>query len=436
MRPIRFAQLKKPAVSANTLFMWLIGMLSLSLIVFLSARLVIQFYTTPPTHRLQLVKDIPLPSALPDDNQGDKLSLLPGRAVRFDHFDFQALDLKTHLLFIAHTGPNPDKEVLIDPKFNPETDSKTDGNIIVFDTKQQKPVKILPIPQVAGVVAAPDLGRVYAADSNDGIIYAIDERTFQTTAIKIDPNDSPDGMDYDAVDHKIFISNPGAPKNPDVSQVIDLKNQNVAVIDTLTNKLIKKIPLGLDGKWGDDVGHTRYDPTSHLVYTVTLPLQDPDNPNLVPTPPSYLAVINPVTDRLLRRIRLPDECLTPHGLIIDAQHEIAFIACMDSDPVPILVRVDLQSQKPIVEHYLTLGIKPDILTLDHSWQLLYVGSASAVSIFQLEGRSLRKIGDYQFGVNTHTVAVNDETHEVYLPITSLGGRPMLQIEEYNPNGQL
>ena len=421
-------------LNGNTIFMWAMGILSLFLILYLSSRLVVQFYTTPPLHRLQLEKDIPLPGAMPDANQNNTLSLLPGRSLRFDHFDFQTLDLKTHLLFIAHTGPNPDKEVLVDPKFNPETDSKTDGNVVVFDTLQQRVMKVLPIPQVAGVVAAPDLGRVYAADSNDGIIYAIDEHTFQTTPVKLDRYDSPDGMDYDAVDHKVFISDPGTPLNPAVSQDINLKNQNVAVIDTMTNTLITKIPLALDGKWGDDVGHTHYDPTSHLVYTVTLPLQDPNNPNIAPAPPSYLAVINPVTDRLVKRIRLPDECLTPHGFNIDSVQEIAFIACIDADPVPILVRVDLRTQKPIVEDYPTLSINPDIVTMDHTLHLLYVGCTAGVSIFQIQGRSLKKIGDFQFGASTHTIAVNDETHEIYLPLVSVGGRPTLRIETYNPNG--
>ena len=427
------ALLPKKRVNKTTISVWIIGSLSFCLVAFLTMRLALQFYTTPPLHRLQLEQDIPLPGAFPDPNRKGN-PLAPGRSIRFDHFDYQAIDYSTHLLFISHTGPNPDKQLLIDPKFNPETDSKSDGNVIVFDTQLHKLIKILPIPQVTGLVVAPDLARVYAADSNDSIIYAIDEHTFEFTPIKLDPLDSPDGMAYDPLIHRIFISDPGAPPNPNVSQVIPLKNQNVAVIDTVTNKLITKVPLGLDGKWGDDVGNTQYDPTSHYVYTVTLPLQDPDNPNLNPVPPSYLAVISPSAGKLVKRIKLPDECLTPHGLVIDTKQEIAFVACVDSDPVPILVRVDLRAQKPIVEDYLTLGINPDILAMDRNWNLLYAGCASALSIFQLEGRTIKKVGDFQFGVSTHTVSVNSETHEIYLPIVSVGGRPTLRIERYDPTG--
>lgn len=417
---------------ASRILVWLVGIICLSLVVFLSTRLAVQFYTTPPPHHLVLEQDIPLPGPFPPPT--GQSSLAPGRAERFDHFDFQTLDPKTHLLFIAHTGPSPDREVLINHNFNPDTDSKTDGNVLVFDTVQHKLLRVLPIPQVAGMVAAPDLGRVYAADANDSIIYAIDERTFQLTQIKLDIYDGPDAIEYDPVDHKIFVSDPGAPPNPDASMVTLLKNENVAVIDALTNKLITWVPLGLDGKWGDDVGHTRYDPASHLVYTVTLPLQDPDSPNLLPAPPSYLAIIDPVKNRLLKRIRLPDECLTPHGLVIDPRIEIAYIACIDSDPDPILVRVDLRTQKPIVEDYPTLGIKPDIVAIDFSQHLLYVGCATGVSIFHEDGRTQEKIGTFSIGVNTHTVAINQQTHEIYLPLPSLGGRPTLRIMTYNANG--
>ena len=90
-----------------------------------------------------------------------------------------------------------------------------DGNIVVFDTQQKKVVGILNIPQVAGIVFAPDLHKFYAADSNDSIIYAIQEKTLRYTPIKLQDNDGPDGLAYDQNDHLILISNPGNPPSPD-----------------------------------------------------------------------------------------------------------------------------------------------------------------------------------------------------------------------------
>src|SRR5690242_9547426 len=96
---------------------WLFGLTSFGLLLFLILRVVIQLVTPPPVYRLVLVKDVALPGALPNNlmpfpgTPSPSLGpLSPGVALRFDHFDFQTLDPNTHLLFMAHTGPAPDKE--------------------------------------------------------------------------------------------------------------------------------------------------------------------------------------------------------------------------------------------------------------------------------------------------------------------------------------
>ena len=413
---------------------WFIGAACLGIILALVARLGMQLVIPPPPPRLQLVKDIPLPGALPDIYRTSTRPLAPGLAVLFDHFDFQALDPNTHLLFIAHTGPNPDRERQVNPRFDPGTDAKTDGNIIVFDTLQQKVVRLLNISQVSGIVIAPDLEKVYAADSNDAIIYAINEQTFKAIPIQLQPDDGPDGMEYDPTDHLIFVSNPGNPANPDQSQAIDRKNQNETVIDALTDKVITRIPLGIDGKWGDDVGHVRFDPGLHRIFVVVQQLPNPDDPNpnlLPPAGTARLVAIDPVTLRVITRLTLPNFCFTPHGLTIDPLEHIAFIACIDADP-PSILRVDLQTMKVIVEPPWPVQVKPDILAFDRPLQILYVGSAVGISIFKENGRQLEWLGNYSYGVNNHTVAVNEVTHEVYLPVPRLGNRPVLRIMQYNP----
>src|SRR5258706_5448788 len=392
---------------------WFIGAVCLGIILALVARLVIQFVIPYPPPRLQLVKDIPLPGALPDIYRTSTRPLASGLAVLFDHFDFQALDPNTHLLFIAHTGPSPDRERQVNPRFDPDTDAKTDGNIIVFDTQQQEVIRLLNIPQVSGIVIAPDLAKVYAADSNDAIIYAINEQTFKAIPIQLQPHDGPDGMEYDPTDHLIFVSNPGNPANPDQSQAIDRKNQNETVIDALTDKVITRIPLGIDGKWGDDVGHVRFDPGLHRIFVVVQQLPNPDdpNPNLLPPPgTARLVAIDPVTLRVITRLTLPNFCFTPHGLTIDPLEHIAFIACIDADP-PSILRVDLQTMKIIVKPPWPVQLKPDILAFDRPLQILYVGTAVGISIFKEDGRQLEWLGNYSYGGNNHTVAVNEVTHE-------------------------
>ena len=101
---------QSPGNVRKNLSSWLIGALCVALLLSLIVGMIIQFANPPLPHRLQLVQDIPLPGAFPDAHRTPQNPLAPGLAVLFDHFDFQAFDPQTHLLFIAHTGPSPDRE--------------------------------------------------------------------------------------------------------------------------------------------------------------------------------------------------------------------------------------------------------------------------------------------------------------------------------------
>lgn len=410
---------------------WLLVVVSFALLLFLIVSEVIRFSTPVPLHRLQIVQDIPLPDALPDPNRTKQNPFAAGQAQRFDHFDFQSLDPATHLLFIVHTGPNPDKEAAI--LHTTHFDEQTDGNIVVFNTQLNRVVGLIPVPLAAGIIVAPDISKVFVGDANDGIIYVVNEHSpFNIiTQIKLDPSDGPDAIEYDPTDHRIFVGDPGVTISPDNANIA-LKNQNVAVIDAITNKLITKIPLGIHPPFGDDVGHVQYDPVSHRIFVVTLPLVD-QNLNILQTPPSFLAVIDPVALKVVSHIRLPDICLAPHGLVVDAQQREAFVACVDSNN---LARVDLRTMQSFPGALLPLAYNPDIVRLDSKLHLLFVGCAAGISIFDESGRGLKKLGSNFFfgGGSHHTLAIDDATSLIYLPQPSVGERPILRIIKYVPNG--
>jgi len=412
------------------IFWWFFVLGSFALLLFLLGSEVMRFSTPAQLHHLQLVQDIPLPDALPDPHRTNQNPFAPGQAQRFDHFDFQSLDPNTHLLFIVHTGPNPDKEAAI--LHNPNFDAGTDGNIIVFNTKLNKVVGLISVPQAAGVMIAPDLHKVFIGDAADSIIYIVNEQSpFNTIAkIQLDPNDGPDALEYDQVDHRIFVGDPGVAISPDNANIA-LKNQNVAVIDAISNKLITRIPLGIHPPFGDDVGHIQFDPVTHRIFVVTLPLID-QNLNAAQTPPSFLAVIDPVALKVVSKVKLPDECLAPHGLVIDAQQREAFVACVDSLN---LTRVDLQTMQAFPGPLIPVAYNPDIVRLDHPLHLLFVGCAGGISIFDESGRGLKKLSDYNLGGGSHhTIAIDEATQLVYLPQPSVGDRPILRVIKYVANG--
>ncbi len=409
---------------------WLFVLVSFALLLFLIVSEVIRFSTPAQLHRLQIVQDIPLPDALPDARRTSQNPFAAGQAERFDHFDFQSLDPITHLLFIVHSGPNPDKEAAI--LHNPNFDAQTDGNVVVFNTQLNKVVGLVNVPQGAGILVAQNVGKVFVSDAVDGIIYVIDENSpFNIIAkVQLDPLDGPDAIEYDPVDHMIFVADPGNPGNPDNANTA-LKNQNVAVINAITNTLITKIPFGIHPPFGDDVGHIQFDPVTHRVFVVTLPLND-QNLNLPSKPPSFLAVIDPVTLQVISDIRLPDACLAPHGVVIDVQQREAFVACVNSNN---LARVDLQTMQPFPGPLLPVAFNPDIVRLDHSAHLLFVGCAGGISIFDESGGGLKKLGDYFLGGGSHhSVAIDETTQLIYLPQPSVGERPVLRVIKYVANG--
>ena len=416
--------------SLGRIFWWIFVAASFGLLLFLVGSEVVRFSTPGELHRLQIVQDIPLPNALPDPNRTSQNPFAAGQAQRFDHFDFQALDPNTHLLFIVHSGPNPDKEAAIE--HNPNFDEGTDGNIVVFNTASNKVVGLINVPQAAGVMIAPDLGKVFVGDANDSIVYIANEHSpFNIiTKVQLDPNDGPDAIEYDPVDRRIFVADPGIAISPDNAN-IRLKNQNVAVIDAVTNKLITKIPFGLHPPFGDDIGHIQFDPVTDRIYVVTLPLID-QNSGALQTPPSFIAVVDPVTLKVVSKVRLPDTCLAPHGMVVDAQQREAFVACVDSNN---LARVDLRTMQSFPGALLPVAFNPDIVRLDHSLHVLLIGCAGGISVFDESGRGLKKLGDYNLGGGSHhTLAIDEATQLIYLPEPSVGERPILRIIKYVPNG--
>ncbi len=448
----------QPKKIGKTIAVWLSIIVCGGSLVLLLILVTLQVVNPPPVQRLVIEHDYPLPSSLPYKYIPDLRTtptttnpLTPGVAVRFDHFDFQALDPQTKLLFIAHTGPGTDIAETFGTGFNADKNADVDGNVLVFDTVKKELIKRLDIPQVAGMVVASDLGHVYAADSNDNIIYDIDEKTLAFTQIEVGDNENPDAIEYDQDDHKIFASDVGVPA-PDAKDQSNASpnNQNIAVVDVKTHK-VTKINIGhlLKSpaehadltKFGYDIGHNKYDPSLHRLFVNISQLTDqgvvpsPDDP---PAGTGELVAIDPVTLKVVNRLQLPETCGTPHGLGIDAENNIAFIACVEiseeQNLAQNLIRVDLRTMKVIPGTYESLAAKPDMIVLNHKLHVLFVACSAGISVFDIRGGTLKKLGDYIMGKGTHTLAVNEDTNEIYLPQPDIGGRPTLRVVLYHPDG--
>jgi YVTN family beta-propeller protein len=282
--------------------------------------------------------------------------------------DYESLDSGRHLLFIAHLG---------------------DSTVIVFDTEKQQLVTRIPgISQVHGVLAIPELGTVYASATGTNEVVAIDESTLKIIA-RAPGGVYPDGMAYAPEVHKLYVS--------------DEHGGTETVIDVRTNTRATTIPLG------GDVGNSQYDPvTKHIFVNVQTRKE--------------LVEIDPATDKVIARIALPG-AEGNHGLLIEPDQYLAFIACEDNHKLLVL---DLRSRT--VTAKFDVGEDPDVLAYDPSLGYLYVAAESGiVSIFQAKSGSVSKLADLHLGPNAHVVAVDAATHKSYFPLKNLGGRTILRI---------
>ncbi|WP_137910005.1 MULTISPECIES: YncE family protein [unclassified Burkholderia] len=312
--------------------------------------------------------------AAADDLSLDSLPLkhvadipLPGRPTRFDYAN---LDTKRNLLYIAHLG---------------------DGEVVVFDTQALRVIaRIGDVSSAHGVLAIPELSRVYASATGTNEIVAIDATTLKIVA-RMPGGRYPDGMAYAPDVSKLYVS--------------DEYGETETVIDVRTNRRVATIPL--DG----EAGNTQYDPISHHVFVNVQTRRQ-------------LVEIDPTTDRIVGRFDLPG-AKGNHGLLIDPRERLAFIACEGNDK---LIIFNMRSKQ--VTQAFAVGGDPDVLAFDPTLSTLYVaGEDGVVSLFRFKAGVGDKIGEGRLGPNAHVVAIDSATHRSYFPLKGVGGRPMLRVME-------
>jgi YVTN family beta-propeller protein len=305
----------------------------------------------------------------------EKSGTLPLRTLRdvpltggASRFDYQSFDVNSRRLYIAHLG---------------------DGLLTVFDTNKETVVgDVKDLSRVHGVIAVPELHRIYASATGVNELAVIDDNTLQIVA-RVPAGDYPDGIAHAPKVNKIYVS--------------DLHGKTDTVIDAKTNQRIATIALG------GGAGNTQYDSVSeHIFVTVHGHNQ--------------LAEIDPTKDTLIGRYALTG-CSEPHGLLIDSENRLAFVACEENARLAVF---DL-SEKKMTGIY-AVGADPDVLAFDKGFGRLYVSAESGtVTIFDENDRSLDKVGEGFFAPNAHSVAVDPRTHRVFFPLQNIGGKPVLRI---------
>jgi DNA-binding beta-propeller fold protein YncE len=289
---------------------------------------------------------------------------LSGPAVRFD---YTSIDPATHTLWISHMDA---------------------GQLLAFDVARRKITKTIAAPGVHGVIAVPQIGRVYASATDAREVLTINARTGAVLA-RAPAGLYPDGLAYDSVQRHVFVSD----ESGGVETVISASGHHIATISL-----------------GGEAGNVQFDPVTDRILADVQTRTD-------------IAVIDPKTNRIVKRVHVPN-CVNDHGLLIDAVHRIAFVAC---DGNAKLLTLDLRTMA--FTGTLDVGKSPDVLAFDPAKRRLYVSAESGVvSVFAETKRSARLLGTSFLATEAHTVAVDPATHLVYFPLQSgSNGRPQLLI---------
>lgn len=281
--------------------------------------------------------------------------------------DYESLDDVHGRLYVAHLGAD---------------------SVIVFDTVKNRVVtSISGTSSVRGVLAVPELNRVYAAAQGTQEVVVIDASSNAVIA-RVKAGDV-DGLAYDPRTHQLFVSDEGG--------------QHDAVIDTNTNHLVSNIALG------GEAGNTQYDDSTHHIVVAVQTTNE-------------LVEIDPSTRTIARRFSLPG-CLHGHGVSVDAAHRYAYVACQVNSAI---VRLNLDTGH--VDAHSSVGIGADVLAIDFGMDRLYVASESGiVTVFDIANRRFKKIGQAFYAPGAHVVAVQARSHHTFFPLANVDGRPMMRI---------
>jgi DNA-binding beta-propeller fold protein YncE len=291
---------------------------------------------------------------------------LPGSATRWD---YQLLDTRADRLYLAHEGAN---------------------QVVVVDLAQQRVVGIVSgIESVQGLALAPVLGRLYASATGRNEVAVIDVSSGQIVA-RIPAGEAPDGMAYVSSLGRLYVSESGGTGD--------------TVIDVQSNRPLGRVELG------EGVGNSQYDPFTGRVLVAVAGRHE-------------LAAIDPGTETVVARYPLPG-CEGAHGVQVDvAGQDRAFVACEGNGR---LLGLDLDTGRMTAS--LEVGTGPDVLSLDPGLHRLYVASESGVlTVVDAAGSGPTVMTRGLAGPNAHSVAVDPDTHLVYLPLASVGGRSVLRI---------
>ena len=285
-------------------------------------------------------------------------------------WDYLTADGENHRLYVSHAG-----------------------DVEVVDLSSQKPVgKISGMNRIHGIAIANDLNTGFISDGGTNEVVLFDLKTLKVKD-KVKAGTNPDGIVYDPASKRVFAFNG--------------RSQNATAIDATTGKVAGTIALGGKPEFpvSDGKGNVydNIEDKNEIVQIDSKTLQVKAHWSVAP-------------------------CESPSGLAIDKENRRLFAVCDEKK----MAVVDADTGKVVATP--EIGEGPDAAGFDPGTKLAFSSNGDGtLTVIRQNGKD-----DYAVAENVptakgaRTMALDPETHKVYLSSAEYGPAPAASAQTPHP----
>jgi len=280
------------------------------------------------------------------------LSLPSHTSGGFDHGDIVEA---SGISYVAHTG---------------------NGTVEVYDGRKGVHLKTINgVQGASGVVCGQEANLVIAASRSTGRILVLEGDTGEIVH-EVQVGLKPNGLAWDSHRHRFLAA--------------DVGDNHVRIVDPVNGSIVGEIPLP---------GRPRWIKYSKMMDRYVVNVNDP----------AIVAIVDPETNIVETVIPIPVD--GPHGIDIDEETGIAYIACDRGG----LVSVDIEERKVLGK--VDIYPNPDVAWLNIRKKLLYVACSRPGAVQVVDVREMRVVEEVPTEEGAHTFSFDQraQTLHAYLP---------------------
>lgn len=247
---------------------------------------------------------------------------------------------------------------------------------------------------VHGIALAPSIGKGFTSNGRADTVTVFDLKSLKTTGTIDVGGHNPDAILYDTASRQLFTFNG--------------RSEDISVIDPVKGAVVAKIPAGGKPEFAATDG------TGRIFFNI----EDK----------SQLGVIDSSTNQSIATWPLTN-CEEPTGLAIDVRHERLFSVCGNG----VLAVTDAKSGKQIAE--VPIGKGPDAAAFDAKRGLIFSSNGldgTLTVIHEDDAEHFTVVATVVTQKSARTMALDAETHRVYLVAAQFGPAPAPTADQPHP----